>query len=112
MAWEVTSPWEGEPVTTVSELRWGCRVSAQDGLMLGWARGMCGWASNIQGILGHAGRRFRSTQSAPSVPELLGQRLIEDVLGHGFRLGRMELRCLIEKEVTLRWPPVRREGRG
>lgn len=80
--------------------------------MLGWAKGMRGWASNIRGILVHVGRRFRVTQPTPSVPELIGQRLIEEKLWHGFSFGRIEPRCLIEKEVTLRWPPGGGEGWG
>lgn len=80
--------------------------------MFGWASGMRGWAVTSEGIPGHACGRFGSRQSTPSVLELIRQRLIEDELGHGFRLGRIELRCLIEQEVTLRGAPCGRERRG
>ena len=49
-----------------------------------------------------------------SVLELLGHRLIEDqqrliegVFGLWLWLGGIELRCLIEQEVTLGWSPGR-----
>ena len=80
--------------------------------MRGWASGMGGWAANAEGIPGQAFRLFRSGQSEFSFLELIGQRLIEDDFGHGFRLGRIEGRSLIEQEVTLGWPPRRRERRG
>ncbi len=38
--------------------------------------------------------------------------VIEGVIGHGFRLGQIEGRSLIEQEISLRWTPGRREGRG
>ena len=57
-------------------------------------------------------RHSRSNQSSTSVLELIGQRLIEEKLWHGFSFGRIEPRCLIEKEVTLRWPPGGGEGWG
>ena len=75
--------------------------------MRGWASGMGGWAANAEGIPGQAFRLFRSGQSEFSFLELIGQRLIEDDFGHEFRLGGIEGRSLIEREVTLGWTPGR-----
>ena len=46
----------------------------------------------------------RVASPVASVCELFGQRLIEDEVRDGLGLGGVELGCLIEEKVSLRWP--------
>jgi len=53
---------------------------------------------------GSRGRRMEF-----SVVEVAGRGLVELEVGHGLGIGGIEARCLVEREVPLRWPASGRE---
>ncbi len=46
-----------------------------------------------------------------SVVEFVGQRLVEQEVGHGLGIGGVEARNLVDQEIPLRRPPSRGERR-
>ena len=97
-------------------LQWrgaGRVAKAQCVLMLGCVTRMCGWAPKSQCVRCWVEKRFTGqAPSAPSVVELRGQRLIEHEVRARLYPRRIELRRLIEQEISLGRPARRREGWG
>ena len=71
-------------------------LGALRGLIVEWVTGMCGWAANFAGNIGHAESGLGCRTVWPSVLELLGHRLIKHEVRHGLGLSRIEPRGLIQ----------------
>ncbi len=70
--------------------------------------GMSVWATWETSAPGESPREgWAATEVAPSVLEAIGQRLIEHEVRDGVDISCIELRSLIQQEVSLRRPACR-----